>query len=303
MKNYRINKDNFKSELFKIQPNITVIDQFISLDKKILIKDEFDIEYFSSPEKLLYGHKPSVLTSVNKTNWFIKKAKLIHGDKYSYLNSKYEKSHTKIVITCKIHGDFLLTPNDHLNGVGCCKCGDESCSTKRKHTQEQILERFISKHGDEYDYSNVNYINIDTNVKIICKYHGEFLQSPYNHIRGCKCPSCNTIVGYSKTQWIDFCKNKENSDPMVYIIKCFSNDEQFVKIGITTKPVYDRFKSTQSMPYEYQVIKEIKGSPGFVFDKEKELHKLYYKYKYKPLISFGGETECFTTEILHLIVP
>jgi len=52
------------------------------------------------------------------------------------------------------------------------------------------------------------------------------------------------------------------------------------------------------MPYEYEVIKEIKGSPGFIFDKEVKLHRLYKEYKYKPLIHFGGETECFNISIL-----
>ena len=52
------------------------------------------------------------------------------------------------------------------------------------------------------------------------------------------------------------------------------------------------------MPYSYEIIKEIKGSSDFVYDKEKELHMLYETYKYKPLISFGGETECFDISIL-----
>ena len=29
----------------------------------------------------------------------------------------------KVIITCKEHGDFLQSPNGHLNGHGCYKCG------------------------------------------------------------------------------------------------------------------------------------------------------------------------------------
>ena len=55
---------------------------------------------------------------------------------------------------------------------------------------------FISKakkiHGDKYDYSKVNYVNSYTKVCIICPKHGEFWQTPYDHLQGCGCPKCAT---------------------------------------------------------------------------------------------------------------
>ena len=56
------------------------------------------------------------------------------------------------------------------------------------------------------------------------------------------------------------------------------------------------------MPYSYEVIKEIKGSPDFIFDKENELQKLYKEFKYRPLIRFDGITECFNMSILQDIL-
>ena len=55
------------------------------------------------------------------------------------------------------------------------------------------------------------------------------------------------------------------------------------------------------IPYQYELIKEIKGSPEFIWNKEKELHKNFKQYRYAPKIHFGGETECFNIEILNLI--
>jgi hypothetical protein len=55
---------------------------------------------------------------------------------------------------------------------------------------------FINKakliHGETYGYSNVEYINAHTDVKIICKIHGEFNQRPYAHIgkQNQGCPKC-----------------------------------------------------------------------------------------------------------------
>ncbi len=57
------------------------------------------------------------------------------------------------------------------------------------------LNKFIKKaknvHGDKYDYSKVEYINSQTKVCIVCPEHGEFWQTPANHIRGNRCPMCS----------------------------------------------------------------------------------------------------------------
>ena len=56
-------------------------------------------------------------------NEFVEKAKNVHGDKYNYDNVEYVNNRTKVLITCKIHGDFYQTPAAHLLGQNCPKCG------------------------------------------------------------------------------------------------------------------------------------------------------------------------------------
>jgi len=56
------------------------------------------------------------------TDEFIAKAIVVHGDKYDYSKSVYDKSLLPITIICKEHGEFIQRPNDHLNGRGCAKC-------------------------------------------------------------------------------------------------------------------------------------------------------------------------------------
>ena len=62
----------------------------------------------------------------------------------------------------------------------------------RKRTTKEVLDRFKKVHGDEYDYSLVEYVEAHTNVKIICKKdgHGIFEQTPNVHYRGRGCPDC-----------------------------------------------------------------------------------------------------------------
>lgn len=60
----------------------------------------------------------------------------------------------------------------------------------RKLTRDQVIEKFKAVHGDRYDYSSIEYVNMSTPVTIICPEHGEFRQFPTNHIKGVGCPSC-----------------------------------------------------------------------------------------------------------------
>ena len=63
--------------------------------------------------------------------------------------------------------------------------------TKRL-TTELFIEKAKKVHGEKYDYSHVNYINTLTKVKIICPEHGEFVQTPNNHLQGRGCRKCGT---------------------------------------------------------------------------------------------------------------
>jgi hypothetical protein len=60
----------------------------------------------------------------------------------------------------------------------------------RKLTQKEFIEKSRKSHGDEYDYSLVEYKNNYTKVKIICLKHGVFEQKPHHHFSGKGCPKC-----------------------------------------------------------------------------------------------------------------
>ena len=117
---------------------------------------------------------------------FIKKANEKHRDKYNYDKVEYNGAHTKVCIICPEHGEFWQTPNHHLSGCGCHKCGVE----KQTSTKEEFIKKAKEIHGDKYDYSKVDYSNAHTKVCIICPNHGEFWQTPNNHLRGQGCPKC-----------------------------------------------------------------------------------------------------------------
>ena len=135
------------------------------------------------------------------TEIFIECAKKIHSNKYDYSKTKYTKAREKVIITCPKHGDFLQTPNSHLNGNGCPKCSNESTSIRCRSTTEEFINNSKKVHGESYDYSKVNYARNIEKVEIICKIHGPFWQFPQNHLKGCGCPKCKGLrISKSKTR-------------------------------------------------------------------------------------------------------
>lgn len=132
---------------------------------------------------------------------FINEAKSIHGDKYDYSKVEYVNQLTPVCIICPEHGEFWQKPKIHLFGHGCQECGKErgadarrgmkrKVGLKRKMNTDIFKERSNVIHGSKYDYSNVKYVNAKTTVRIICPTHGEFSQSPSDHLRGCGCKEC-----------------------------------------------------------------------------------------------------------------
>lgn len=115
----------------------------------------------------------------------------VHGDRYDYSKTVYNGSKQKVVVTCKEHGDFLISISNHLRGSGCKRC---ACDSRNRIIHDRCKKEFEAKarkmHGNKYDYSLVDYDNATTKVRIICPSHGEFLQEPSCHLNGNGCNLC-----------------------------------------------------------------------------------------------------------------
>ena len=76
-------------------------------------------------------------TASGKSNFAIKLAKKIHGDRYDYPTHRWNKNlaSTDIVeIICKIHGSFFMKLSDHKRGYNCPQCAREEGYRKRRAT-------------------------------------------------------------------------------------------------------------------------------------------------------------------------
>jgi predicted nucleic-acid-binding Zn-ribbon protein len=122
---------------------------------------------------------------------FIEKAIDVHGNEYDYSLVNYINSRTKIDIVCKEHGIFSQNPRNHIGCKSKCPlCRNKKLSKEFASNTNDFIEKAIKIHGNTYDYSKVDYINTNTNVTIICPIHGEFEQTPANHLNGSNCMKC-----------------------------------------------------------------------------------------------------------------
>ncbi len=220
------------------------------------------------------------------------------GDKYDYSKCVYKSAHEHVTVICRKHGEFKITPNNLIRGRCCPKCRRDENKGPLKYTQEEIIKQCVDIWGDRFDYSDLVYTRKEYKHKIKCNICGEyFYQRLEDHINARKngCPNCQNDRGWSRSQWIEFCNKKNCHEPIVYIIRLFNDNECFVKIGITSNSIFDRMKK---IPYEYEVIREIKGSPLFVYNKEIELHQKFVNSKYTPQKDFKGMYECYDLSIL-----
>ncbi|AUR82260.1 hypothetical protein NVP1022O_48 [Vibrio phage 1.022.O._10N.286.45.A10] len=132
------------------------------------------------------------------TEEFIEKARVTHGDKYSYERCIYITGRRKITITCPEHGDFEQRPSDHVNGDGCAKC-----SGKHRYTTEEFVEKALAVHDGKYSYGRSIYVTGKKKLTITCPEHGDFEQVAKDHLRGKGCTTCGGRKNISTAEFLE----------------------------------------------------------------------------------------------------
>lgn len=238
------------------------------------------------------------------TEEFIKRSKLIHGDKYDYSLVKFVNTKTKVKIICSIHGEFEQRANAHIGKQkqGCKKC----VHVNLKKGLEYFLIKAKEIHGDKYDYSLIDEnLFVKEHVKIICPEHGLFFQSPYHHInRKNKCPKCSTTKKDTE-QFIKKCieihNNKYDYSHVNYI-----NNKTKVKIICPIHGEFNQMAGSHMCGAGCTFCKESKGekvvrnfllknnfrfTPQYSFPNCKNINPLlfdFYLPEYNLCIEFNG---------------
>lgn len=165
-------------------------------------------EFYQSPSKHLLGqgcpHCRYIKSGKSKSNSidkfredFKNVDKTIEADEKSYVNYK-----NKMRFICHKkdsdgieHGEFWMPPNNMFNKnnkQSCPKCGREKTIMSKTYSTDKFIKLASKKHNNKYDYVKTDLDDKGENGKvcITCPIHGEFYQTPNNHLYGQGCPIC-----------------------------------------------------------------------------------------------------------------
>lgn len=218
---------------------------------------------------------------------FIKKANIVHNNKYDYSEVIYKNNETKVKIKCKVHGFFYSRPGDHLAGYGCRLCGID----KKRNSQSYIV-RSKKVHKNKYDYSKVNYESNNSKITIVCPIHGDFKQTPKLHLKGSGCPSCDNNLNLDTKSFINksnkIHNNRYDYTEVNYIKNNIKVKIKCLKHGIfEQKPMFHlvgngcpicRISKGEKKISDFLIKNNIKYIPQFVFTNCKNIQPLPFDF-------------------------
>jgi hypothetical protein len=225
---------------------------------------------------------------------FINRCNIIYGDQYIYDKSVYTNNRSNVMVECKDHGLFEKNARSLLQGNGCKKCNVKwkAYVNRQRITTEDFIKKAINKHEGFYSYDKSNYINSRTELTITCPIHGDFKQRAGGHLEGYGCQKCADLKHGDYRPWFIktyFDRYPEKKDIKATLYLLYNKEENFYKIGITTKDNIDERIKYMSH-YTFDVIDKVSDNMYNIAIAEQEILKV--STKYKPKKRFGGYTEC-----------
>lgn len=243
---------------------------------------------------------------MTKQEIFIQKCIEKYGNKFDYSNTTYNNLKTKISFICKFHGFVTQLPGDHLSKKhGCKQCGIDSMAQIQKEKSKVLFFKKCSEiHDNQYDYSNINYIDSHTKVSVLCKDHGYFKVSPTHHIHmKSGCPSCANYsrAVYSESYFEKY-QDKKSLPAFLYIFLLKDEDDiNFIKIGITQKNTkFSRYKQYKKLN-GFKLL-ELPMSLYSAWKLEQLILSKFKVFRYIPKSKLIGYTECVSFTKLKIIL-
>lgn len=236
--------------------------------------------------------KQRLAKSLNK---FILNAKSVHGDKYDYSNTTYINSKAKLNITCHKHGMFQVVAYYHLKGKGCEHCKKEieslakikkiTSKTSKKKTLERFIEESQSIYGNQYDYSQTNYVSFKKELNIICPTHGMFKVTPQRHL--CKPQGCYGCKVNERFK--DFIKQANNVHDNKYDYSQSKYINQKTKIIIRC-PIHGDFLQTPDGHLQKRGCSKCRKSTGEIaINRYLTENKINFDFQFQ--LPYGGRLD------------
>lgn len=148
----------------------------------------------------------------------IRRATLVHGNKYNYSFFKYTNIMTKGVIVCSDHGEFLQSFNDHIHSqAGCPKCSLLNRRKFQKYVSEN--KKLMTEWNFKRNEIAPDKISCGSQKKVwwMCSSGHEWQAMIRNRKNGNGCPKCSSSSHASKagSRWLDDLQIKERELPII----------------------------------------------------------------------------------------
>jgi very-short-patch-repair endonuclease len=202
---HSLNTDIFKKKIQDIYGDnyITTNSNYINNVTPIeVFCKKHELTFYKTPHSLFKkygcpecGKEKYYEKMANDTNFFISESIKLHGNVYTYDYTNYINNKTKVIVTCKLHGNFETSPNHHLSKIrkhGCPKCGRIKRGKKIRITFDEFINR-IPKVLKKFRLYKSTFFKLDKPMLFKClKCNTKFLRKPTTMLKlnDTQCPEC-----------------------------------------------------------------------------------------------------------------
>ena len=201
------------------------------------------------------------------------------NSKYDFSKAVFKRTNLKVIVICPEHGEFKTRPSCIFKGIGCPKCQAVEASRSQVSNTPEFVYKAQQAKDYFYSYPRTKYVNNFTDVIITCPLHGDFTQTPSNHLNGAGCPSCGKS---------GFNRNKPGT---TYILTC----GDITKVGITGRSLAKRLDELRKRGgLDFEVVASFYYKDGnLALNLETQVLR-WLSANYEPIKTrFDGSTECF----------
>jgi G:T-mismatch repair DNA endonuclease (very short patch repair protein) len=213
---------------------------------------------------------------------FIEKCKILHKNTYDYSKTIFTGVKNKILIICSIHGEFEQIAEKHFL-YGC-----SACAGNKRKTQKEFLNQAKIVHKNYYNYDQINFISNSHKIIINCPKHGQFIQSPKNHLLGQGCKKCGAgNTSNIEHKWLDHIDLPD--DNLHRNVTIYIGNKKFIVDGYVpnTNLIYeflgDYWHGNPSIYNQNKINKANKKSFGDLFKNTVERIRTFRKAGFKVI--------------------
>jgi len=152
----------------------------------------------------------------------------------------------------------------------------------KKYDTDKLISELNSTHDFYYDYSETEYVNFRTKIKIICPTHGYFYQRIDAHKNGQGCIKCSNEKKVTTKDELIIKMNKIHNNNYSYNLDKYKNSKSIISIFCET---HGEFKMTSNYhlsgygcPSCSGIIKYSEISKDDLSDRLNQIHNNKYQY-------------------------